>query len=290
MASALKRNAAAIVLLSSIVVLLLVSFLSRSCKREGFSGSSGILVSVGSDGGTPDEAQTGAAKGTPVAEAQVCQSTEGRCLPGEEDTGKECISRGCPWGMERGEGAKKDRCYPKCAEGWDADGGETCRRTCPKYFEQRGSECVLPPHTFNKDAVPCLGCQGPPPVIGGAVYPVPLPVRPVMMTPGTSTSVTCSTWFAPSPETFVSPTTEENPAMEKIVRLKLNEPRIDDPGQPCPRGYSLSGVMCYENCPPEYKDGEGQTCVRAGQSVPRESYNRGKGIPFIRVRSRNAGN
>lgn len=54
---------------------------------------------------------------------------------------------------------------------------------------------------------------------------------------------------------------------------------------PCPLGYSQSGNMCYESCPPQYED-TGDSCVLHSYTVPRPSYNRGNGVPYSTKRSK----
>lgn len=54
---------------------------------------------------------------------------------------------------------------------------------------------------------------------------------------------------------------------------------------PCPLGYTQSGDVCLENCPPQYED-TGKTCVLHSYSVARPSYDRGSGIPFATKRSK----
>jgi hypothetical protein len=63
------------------------------------------------------------------------------------------------------------------------------------------------------------------------------------------------------------------------------EDRISVNELPCPLGYTLSGDMCYENCPANYLD-TGDGCVLDRYSVPRPSYDRGSGVPFATKRSK----
>lgn len=63
------------------------------------------------------------------------------------------------------------------------------------------------------------------------------------------------------------------------------EDRIHIDELPCPLGYTLSGDMCYENCPSNYRD-TGNDCVLDRYSVDRPSYDRGSGIPFQVKRSK----
>ncbi len=55
--------------------------------------------------------------------------------------------------------------------------------------------------------------------------------------------------------------------------------------KPCPFGYTLSGDLCYENCPSFYRD-EGDKCVRDEYIIDRESYDRGAGIPYLTKRKK----
>lgn len=65
------------------------------------------------------------------------------------------------------------------------------------------------------------------------------------------------------------------------VTINLSEKRIDSPTDPCPRGYTLSGDKCYENCPPTYRDTNNGECVKKSYTIDRDSYDRGSGIPYI---------
>ena len=53
----------------------------------------------------------------------------------------------------------------------------------------------------------------------------------------------------------------------------------------CPLGYALSGNLCYENCPANYKD-DGKTCARSSYVIDRPNYDRGGGVPYQRIRSK----
>ena len=68
-------------------------------------------------------------------------------------------------------------------------------------------------------------------------------------------------------------------------RPAKNGARVIVTDQPCPLGYTLSGDMCYENCPSFYRD-EGAKCVRDEYVIDRESYNRGGGIPYLTKRAK----
>lgn len=67
--------------------------------------------------------------------------------------------------------------------------------------------------------------------------------------------------------------------------LTLVEPTARGPHGMCPLGYTLSGNMCYENCPPHYRD-EGNQCTRDTYVIDRPSYDRGGGVPYKRIRSK----
>ena len=70
---------------------------------------------------------------------------------------------------------------------------------------------------------------------------------------------------------------------------KINKDRfIAGDGTGCPYGYALSGGMCYENCPPNYKDIDGVSCMREGYIIDRPSYDRGSGIPYTQTRPKYA--
>jgi hypothetical protein len=70
---------------------------------------------------------------------------------------------------------------------------------------------------------------------------------------------------------------------EKVMSVSRTGNRVmgPDDGLPCPLGYSLSGNMCYENCPPDFTD-VGDKCKRGPITLDRPSYDRGSGVPYIR--------
>ena len=188
------------------------------------------------------------------------------CLPGERDEGDFCVSKGCPPGFEQGKDGK--RCYPLCLDGYDSDGASQCYKACPPDYQQSETMCVKPSDRFAKDVVPCRGCIGPPPE--EIFYVEPASVGPVIMTPGAA---------------IIEAFGDEGP--DTKVTVNLREPRIDEGLSPCPRGYALSGDLCYENCPPKYhheKQGQTHYCVRGEHAFPRQSYSRGDGIPIERKR------
>lgn len=96
------------------------------------------------------------------------------CLPGETDTGEYCVSEGCPAGMERGANIGSEFCYPKCAPGYEADGGGRCYKICPEGYLTQGDNCIRPKHEFKKDAIPCKGCVAP-------TLPAPMPQIPIVV-------------------------------------------------------------------------------------------------------------
>jgi len=63
------------------------------------------------------------------------------------------------------------------------------------------------------------------------------------------------------------------------------EDRIFVDELPCSLGYTLSGDMCYENCPPNYRD-TGDSCVLDRYMVARPSYDRGSGVPYATKRAK----
>ena len=79
---------------------------------------------------------------------------------------------------------------------------------------------------------------------------------------------------------------EPNPNNSATV-MNLIEPTARGPHGMCPLGYSLSGNMCYENCPPQYRD-EGDKCSRDTYVTDRSSYDRGGGVPYKRIRSKHS--
>lgn len=246
-----------------------------------------------------------------------------RCLPGEREDGRYCIKEGCPKGMERGEGSGSKMCYPKCLDGYDSNGMSRCYKQCPPGFKQDKTTCTNPGHKFKKDAVPCKGCLGPPPVTDAdAVLQAHLPYTfglpeppsaPVIMTPASEAYPATVTahhhsnlprhihpideWWGAivqqppiiaklfpteGVEYFEGDAAKQDPVAK--VTVNLNEPRIDDPELPCPRGYTLSGDMCHENCPPHYRDTMDEYCVKPGYTIDRDSYDRGPGVPYVTQR------
>jgi hypothetical protein len=55
----------------------------------------------------------------------------------------------------------------------------------------------------------------------------------------------------------------------------------------CPLGYALSGDMCFENCPANYKD-TGMECARPSYVIDRPSYDRGGGVPYRVIRNKHS--
>lgn len=224
-----------------------------------------------------------------------------RCLPGETDDGRYCVKQGCPPGMERGSGSGNHLCYPRCIDGYDNNGMSRCYKKCPPGFSQNETTCNNPGHTFTKDVVPCKGCAPPMRrVHDHGVLEAHLPMRleshvaPIIMTPTTeAVGPLFANLPALAPIEFagLSPyysMTEffdgGSPEPRKTVSVKVKEPRIDDPSLPCPRGYTLSGDLCHENCPPHYRDTLDGSCVKTPYVIDRDSYDRGSGVPYITKR------
>lgn len=219
-----------------------------------------------------------------------------RCLPGEREDGRYCIKKGCPEGMERGTGSGSHLCYAKCIDGFDSNGMSRCYRKCPPGFKQEKTTCKNPGHTFEKDVVPCKGCLGPSPVtddeeLQAMLPPVVVPPSPVIMTPGTSAvfphhhhhSGLVPVGVRWGFENFVGESKDVVDPVTKVT-VNLREPRIDDIDGPCPKGYTLSGDKCYENCPPHYRDTLDGKCVKPNYTIDRDSYDRGSGVPFVQKR------
>lgn len=288
------------------------------------------------------------------------------CLPGETDTGEYCVKDGCPAGMERGAGTGSEFCYPKCAPGYEADGGGRCYKVCPEGYLTQGDDCIRPKHTFNKDSIPCKGCAAPSLPIPRPQIPIILEdgPGPVMMNPmaggwpsakmvqtqvqhptthrhrtladnrrithghGATTTLTypsnggiipamlepfsanksmpqlmhTDAGIDPSQTNsvqLIEQMANENQSSRKTVPTCKGEEckkpksglvwRVEDrihiDELPCPLGYTLSGDLCHENCPPNYRD-TGDDCVLDRYSVDRPSYDRGSGIPFAVKRSK----
>lgn len=236
-----------------------------------------------------------------------------RCLPGESDDGRYCVKEGCPPGMERGSGSGGHLCYPRCIDGYDSNGMSRCYKKCPAGFSQNETTCNNPGHTFAKDVVPCKGCI-PPNKVADSIMEAHLPVQlenhvaPIIMTPTTEAIPIFANLPALAPIEYaaVSPyysmteffeggkasaeapsaaaNSSQKPQPTKTVSVNLSEPRIDDPELPCPRGYTLSGDLCHENCPPHYRDTLDGNCVKPPYVIDRDSYDRGSGVPYITKR------
>jgi len=226
-----------------------------------------------------------------------------RCLPGEVDTERECIRKGCPNGMERGSGSGSELCYARCIDGYDSNGMSRCYKRCPSGFKTNETTCTNPGHTFKKDIVPCKGClsdiipfQTEPKELVAHLKPVDERVGPIVMTetgrfavnlePVLDVEYLSGTVWGTN-RASIEPITEyfdgsapTVPMAPPTVTINLRDTnRIDQPDQPCPRGYTLSGNLCYENCPPHYRDTNDGNCVKQGYTIDRESYDRGAGIP-----------
>jgi len=244
-----------------------------------------------------------------------------RCLPGEREEGRYCIKEGCPKGMQRGEGSGSHLCYPKCIDGYDNNGMSRCYKKCPPGFKQDKTTCTNPGHKFKKDEVPCKGCLGPPPTTDADAdavlqaqlpYMIEPPSAPVIMTPASESypatvvahhhsnlprhihpiyaaggivdepPIIAKLFPTDSMEYFEDKAAQVDPVTK--VTVNLSAPRIDDPELPCPRGYTLSGDVCYENCPPHYRDTMDGYCAKPGYTIDRDSYDRGPGVPYITKR------
>ena len=109
----------------------------------------------------------------------------------------------------------------------------------------------------------------------------------VWMTPGTSAYTLSETVAGGTPyietEILVEPF-KDQPKKVETPEWKVGN-RIQPDDLPCPLGYSLSGDMCYENCPSNYRD-NGEYCIRERYAVKRPSYDRGSGIPYEQKRSK----
>lgn len=236
-----------------------------------------------------------------------------RCLPGEIDTERDCIRKGCPNGMERGSGSGSELCYARCIDGYDSNGMSRCFKRCPSGFKTNETTCINPGHTFKKDIVPCKGClsdvipfetSATPKELVARLKPVSDRVGPIVMTEtgrfavnlepvldveylsGTVWGSNSNATLEPISEYFKEEVSQREyfdvpPTPAETVTINLRDTnRIDAPDQPCPRGYTLSGNLCYENCPPHYRDTNDGNCVKQGYTIDRESYDRGAGVPF----------
>lgn len=237
------------------------------------------------------------------------------CLPGEHDTGEYCVKEGCPAGMERGSGVVgADFCYPKCAPGYESDGGGRCYKICPDGFLTRGNKCIKPTHTFNKDIIPCNKCVNTMVKITSGNkntnkkcdnrYNPENDVTEINIKYPSYTGGVLPIVFEAFEESYGSPDgntashIDIEPVQTNDVKL-LQEMTIqnemtrkwkvgdhDYKGTlPCPLGYTLSGDVCKENCPPTYRD-TGDKCVLDRYTVNRPSYDRGSGVPFSIKRSK----
>lgn len=245
-----------------------------------------------------------------------------RCQPGEQDTERYCIRQGCPNGMEQGTGSGSELCFAKCLDGYDSNGMSRCFKRCPTGFQTNTTTCVNPGHTFKKDVVPCKGCLGEPReartvLISNLEAQPSRKVGPIVMTSTGSYATNLeplldveylsgtvwgmrghepvTEYFDPAlPALPALPSLPSLPALSALpesipkvtINLGANSNRIDDPEQPCPRGYTLSGDLCYENCPPHYRDTNDGNCVKGGYTIDRESYDRGGGVPYVVKRAK----
>jgi hypothetical protein len=116
--------------------------------------------------------------------------------------------------------------------------------------------------------------------------------------PDTTPSTIANTSAAPLPEnkpmtnpltTTLTHVTASKPTVMPSTPMKINKDQfIPANGSYCPYGYALSGSICYENCPPNYKDIDGVSCMREGYLIDRPNYDRGSGVPFSQMRSKYA--
>lgn len=66
------------------------------------------------------------------------RNNNSKCMPNETDRGEYCVKKGCPVGMERGYKSGSDFCYPRCAPGYESDGGERCYNNDNYYVRGNG--------------------------------------------------------------------------------------------------------------------------------------------------------
>ena len=242
---------------------------------------------------------------------------EKQCEPGERDIGTHCQKEGCPPGMERGRDAGKLMCYPKCASGYESNGMSRCYENCQPGWETRLTQCVNQRHEFAKDVVPCNNCHVSPTVSDslvreqirdptiGVITAHPQLVRTAMLDLQGGSILMNQPTIKSQLNIPMDPTniydqhfssdanlldgTAVNRLEEQFENAMSEGPTPRDGGAyrsdptgslPCPLGYSLSGDMCYENCPSDYRN-VGDKCVRDQYIVERPSYDRGSGVPYV---------
>lgn len=220
-------------------------------------------------------------------------SLQTRCLPGERDVGNLCLKEGCPEGTQQGVGLGNQFCYPKCILGYESDGASRCFKKCPEGWETQGDRCIRPTQEMKKDVVPSK--ITPPPVDKIIVEPIVKSHKTVIMTPTSSAYILptygISSVTYPTEDNTLTTTTEVDLVGGSLVMEPFESKnavwQVESVEElPCPLGYTLSGDMCYENCPPHYRD-TGDGCVLDSYSVERPSYDRGSGIPYASKRSKN---
>lgn len=241
------------------------------------------------------------------------------CLPGENDTGEFCVKQGCPAGMRRGSGLGSEFCYPECPPGYEQDNSR-CFKVCPDGYITKSKSCIRPTHEFKKDIVParpknsCMPLQsavtpiipGPPPVVVPNAGPVIMNASPMMnkepvteyfdnktrsrLDPSQINSVALMEHMANAESENKSTQTQSTPKCEgcptpkgKLVWNVQDRVVVDE--LPCPMGYSQSGDLCMENCPPNYRD-TGDNCVLDSYSVDRPNFSIGEGVPYSTKRSK----
>lgn len=133
------------------------------------------------------------------------------------------------------------------------------------------------PNTQNKGPTPDQTTSS---IANTSAAPLPETLPSMPSVPQANSTLTTTLTHIPSPNP---------PQVGSLTPLKLNKDQfIPANGSYCPYGYALSGSICYENCPPNYKDVDGVSCLREGYIVDRPSYDRGSGVPFTQTRPKYA--
>ena len=303
-----------------VAILVVLSLVTRSCRcgsTEGFEGLRTVdsylpnyVVDVQRRclPGEEDSDQSCIKRGCPPgmergtgSGSELCYA---KCIDGYDSNGMSRCYKKCPDGFEtnettcknQGHKFKKDVVPCKSCGGTviaHVSSGNELQARLPAPIRRSAGPVIMTPNTsadwrvtnlvpdavvwtsfvegFDGNVVPLAALANP---AGGAangsvsVIPLSELANPALAKPVATTA---------SPKSTQAPAS----SVPTKVTINLSEPRIDAPMYPCPRGYTLSGDKCYENCPPTYRDTNDGECVKSGYTIDRDSYDRGSGVPFV---------
>lgn len=158
------------------------------------------------------------------------------------------------------------------------------RYSVMENFDTPASKPTLPPQPPNSSATSSLPA---PPSSLAPPAPAPLMSAPTnIVTPDSSTMISPTVNGIASTSALAKPTQPIKKTINPAIFPSDRDLDVPGDGAYCPYGYSLSGTMCYENCPPTYRDVDGITCSREAYVIDRPNYDRGGGVPFTRTRSK----